>query len=128
MFVKLAPTLGKPSKKKRSNGKKTIFMKCQECGIYFETPSYMKGKRKYCSRTCGSRAYNRTRKIHTIKTEKCLLCGDEFTFKSFPNKKDQRFCCVDCANRYNRSKDYEKRYEEKIKEVERDYEELMRNV
>ena len=44
----LAPKLGRPiKKKKRSNCRKTVFLKCQECGKYYEVPSYDKNKRKY---------------------------------------------------------------------------------
>lgn len=128
MFAKLAPTLGRPPKKKRKNQHKKVFLKCKECGRYFEVPHYDKNKRKFCSRTCSSRNYNRTRKKHTVVTKACLYCGEEFTCKSFPNKKEQRFCSTDCCNRYNRKKDYERRFEEKYKEVERDFNELMCNV
>ena len=124
----LAPRLGRPVKKKRSNGRTTIFLKCQECGVYYEVPSYMEGKRKYCSRTCGSRAFNRTRKIYTLKTVNCLCCGDEFTFKSYPTRKDKRFCCTDCANKFNRAREYEERRAKLMEEIERDYNELMCNV
>ena len=125
----LAPKLGRPiKKKKRSNCRKTVFLKCQECGKYYEVPYYDKNKRKYCSRTCGSRAFNRTRKIYTLKTVNCLCCGDEFTFKSYPTKKDQRFCCTDCANKFNRAREYEERRAKLMEEIERDYNELMCNV
>lgn len=124
-MIKLAPTLGRPIKRKRTNSTKNVFLKCQHCGTFYEVPHFMKNRRKYCSRTCGSRAFNKTRQIYTVKTDSCLLCGDEFTFKSYPRKKDQRFCSTDCCNIYHRRI---KRNEDIIKKAEEDFNELVCNV
>ena len=69
--VALAPKLGRPPKKKRANQRKTVMLKCQECGKFFEVPHYDKDKRKFCSRTCGSRNQNRKRMTRRIVTKNC---------------------------------------------------------
>ena len=107
---------------------KTVFLKCKECGKYFEIPDYNKTVRKFCSRTCGSRYNSFRRRTHTVKNANCLLCGEEFTYKSFPYKKQQRFCSTDCCNRFHRVKACEENRRKLYEQVERDYNELMRYV
>ena len=122
---RLALKLRRPVKRERTNSQRNVFLKCKYCGTFYEVSSFWIGKRKYCSRTCGSRAFNSTRKIFVEKTKNCLLCNDEFTFKSYPRKKDKRFCSTDCCNIYHRRV---KRNEEIIKKAEEDFNELMRYV
>ena len=43
MLGKLAPKLGRPPKKKRANQRKTVMLKCQECGKYAKTPRAQEG-------------------------------------------------------------------------------------
>lgn len=115
MLGRLAPRQGYHQKKKRRIKRVTLI--CQECGEEYEAYPYEEKTRKFCSRTCSSRNYNRTRIIYTIKEKKCEHCGEMFLIKSFPNKKEQRYCCCDCAN-----KDRAKLKNEKIYQgVENEY-------
>ena len=124
MLGKLAPKLGRPPKKNRANQRKTVMLKCQECGKYFEVPHYDKDKRKFCSRTCGSRNQNRKRMTRRIVTKNCEYCGEEFTRTVARTKKDPRYCCTDCANK---NREILKR-ERLIKQMESEFNELMCDV
>lgn len=73
---------------------------CKECGKEFLVCNCFKDKRKYCSRECASRNYQRTRINHRIVTKKCAYCGEEFTRKVAKSKHEPIYCSTDCANRH----------------------------
>ena len=124
MLGKLAPKLGRPQKKKRANQRKTVMLKCQECGKFYEVPHYYKDKSKFCSRTCSSRNQNRKRITRREVTKNCEYCGEEFTRIVARSKPDPRYCCTDCANK---NREILKR--EKInRQVESEFNEFMCNV
>lgn len=92
MIGKLAPsTYGFARKKKNRN--KNITLICEECGEEFLVCNYEKDTRKYCSRTCASRNFNRTRKIDR-GTRKCEYCGEEFAVTI---NKNVRYCSKRCS-------------------------------
>ena len=99
MLGKLAPKeIG--YKKKKKNRNKPITLICKECGKEYNVYNYAKDSRKFCSVTCSSKNYNRTRTVHKVIETECLHCGDKFTQKSYPNKPDKKYCCSDCANKH----------------------------
>ena len=99
MLGKLNPqTVGR--KKNKKNRSKPITLICNECGKEYNVYNYQRDTRKFCSRECSSRNYNRTRTIYTLKEKECLYCGDKFTTKSYPRKPDIKYCCSDCANKH----------------------------
>lgn len=122
MLGKLTPKQGYHQKKKRRITRVTLI--CQECGKEYEAFPYEAKTRKFCSRTCSSRNYHKTTIIYELKTKKCLHCGEEFTFKSYKRKKDQRFCSTDCCNKWN----WNEKNKNKLKEIEREYNEFVCNV
>lgn len=121
-MIKLAPTFGYHQKKKRRLKRVTLI--CQECGEEYEVYPYEENIRKFCSRTCGSRNFNRTRKTSRIVTKNCEYCGEEFTRVVRKSKKDPKYCCTDCANRHR----VILKAEREFKEVENGLNEQLCNV
>lgn len=92
MFVKLAPSLyGGRTKKKRN---KTVTLVCKECGEEYMVYNYEKDKRKFCSRTCASRNFNRTRKKDR-GTRICAYCEKEYELTIV--NKNTRYCSRRCS-------------------------------
>lgn len=91
MIGKLAPTIY--GSKKKKNRIKSVTLICEECGEEFLVFNYEKDTRKYCSRTCASRNYNRTRKIDR-GTRKCEYCGKEFAVTI---NKNVKHCSKKCS-------------------------------
>lgn len=81
-------------KKKMANRRKVNMLICKECGEEFYVDNYWSDKRKYCSRTCASRNYNRTRTIDR-GTRKCEYCGKEFELTT--QKRNSRHCSKKCS-------------------------------
>lgn len=80
-------------KKKVAQRRKVNKIICEECGEEFYVDNYWSDKRKYCSRTCASRNYNRTRTIDR-GNRKCEYCGEEFKVTA---NKNVRYCSKKCS-------------------------------
>lgn len=92
MIGRLEPKLYGYITKKKNRRKETPLI-CKECGEEFYVYNYEKDTRKYCSRTCASRNYNRTRTIDR-GTRKCEYCGEEFKVTA---NKNVRYCSKKCS-------------------------------
>lgn len=114
-MIKLAPTYGYYQKKKRRITRITLI--CQECGEEYEVYPYEKDKRKYCSRTCASRNFNRTRTTKRVVTKECGYCGEEFTRVVQKSRPEPKYCCTDCANRHRVVLQRKREFEEVEREL-----------
>lgn len=93
MLGKLSPIMYGSTIKKKNRRKETPLI-CKECGEEFYVYRYEKDRRKFCSRTCASRNFNRTRKIDR-GTRICEYCGKEYKLTHV--NKNTRYCSRKCS-------------------------------
>lgn len=93
MLGKLEPKIY-GNKKKKKVTRKTVTLVCEECGEEYLVCNYEKDKRKFCSRTCASRNFNKTR-IVDRGTRICAYCGKEYEL-TYVNKYT-KYCSKRCA-------------------------------
>jgi hypothetical protein len=70
---------------------------CQLCGASFTAA---RSNKKWCSNYCAQRAGRIRRHEHKGSTENgkdCAQCGSHFSIT--PPNTNQRYCCVECANK-----------------------------